>query len=39
MICYFCKNNKHDNCMYIPISDKGDDCSFGIILIKCECKH
>jgi len=38
MICYFCKKDRHDDCMSIPVKDN-EDCSFGIQLLKCECTH
>jgi len=41
-ICWFCKKDRHDECMKnIPIDGKSDgphDCTFDTNLIKCECK-
>ena len=41
-ICWFCRKDRHDECMKnIPIDGKSDgphDCTFDINLIKCECE-
>ena len=42
-ICWFCRKNRHDDCMInIPIDARSDgphDCTFDTKLVKCKCQH
>lgn len=42
-VCWFCKKNRHEDCMKkIPIDSRSKgphDCTFDMTVITCKCKH